>query len=150
MIQWTKDHDNLRSLLKKELEIMRHLIENLQQEEIFILNKDKTSTEALITDRALLITNLNVTRSSRLASIKKLESMKKGFVGNLEELLPVNNEGSWEIVSMLNQIVALLDRINFQGSRNSMLSRFNHYRPMTGKKKKPSVATLCAEEPGEF
>lgn len=146
MIKWTETHTRLQELMKKEIEAMRRLLGNLHQEEMFILQKDKTYWGQLIEERTTLISELSDLRQTREATTEKLESMHNMPHTTLENLLPPDNENSWDVVSLRDQILTLLDRINLQSSRNEMLNHLEAYQPAPKKKAKISIATLPPDD----
>jgi hypothetical protein len=150
--KWTELHTKLQEVMKREIEMMRQLLANLHQEEMFIVRKDKTYWNQLMEERAALISQLSELREYRLSTTANLESMAKISYPNipLEEVLPRNDENSWEILALRDQILALLDRMNLQSSRNEMLVQLElhqaHLEPLPEKKMKISIATLPPEE----
>jgi hypothetical protein len=146
MPQWTNTHTQLQDLMKKEIEAMRKLLENLHQEEVFIVQKDRTYWSRMMEERTGLIADLSELRQSREATTEKLESMEHSHGASLEDLLPPDNENSWDLVSLRDQILALLDRISLQSSRNEMLTHLEAYQPAPQKKTKISIATLPQDD----
>lgn len=146
MIKWTKTHTELQALLKKEIEAMRQLLGNMHQEEVFIVQKDKTYLPQLMNERAKLIAQLTSLRLDRVAATERLESLENHTNSNLEDLLPPNDENSCDILILRDQMLALLDRIHLQSSRNEMLSHLEAYQPAPQKKGKISVATLPPDD----
>lgn len=146
--QWTELHTQLQSLMKKEIDTMRELLGNLHQEEILILQKDMTYWNQLMEERAHLIGQLSDVRQNRISTTESLESMTTSSQPNapLEELLPSDNENSWELLALRDQMFALLDRMNLQCSRNEMLTQLARHQPalqpLSEKKAKISIATL--------
>jgi hypothetical protein len=138
--QWTELHTQLQELMKREIETMRQLLANLHQEEMFIVRKEKTYWNQLMEERGNLIHQLADLRQNRLRTGESLGSNTA-----LEEILPPDNENSWEILALRDQILALLDRMNLQTSRNEMLTQLAHHQeavqPEVQKKGKISLAT---------
>jgi hypothetical protein len=146
MVKWTETHTELQNLMKQEIEAMRNLLGNMHQEEVFILQKNQHYVKELMEERLHLISTLSLIRQNREDATEKLASMVDLPHSNLEELLPPENENSWEIISLRDQIAALLDRINLQSSRNEMLVHLEAYQPAPQKKKKISIATLPTDD----
>jgi hypothetical protein len=152
MDKWTETHTQLQQLMKRERDTMRELLSNFHQEEQLILRKDKTYWNNLMQERALLIGQLSELRQERFIKTETLESMEAVSHPNpvFEELLPVNDENSWEILSLRDQILNLIDRMCLQSSRNDMLVKLQVYesqlQPIQPSKKKITLATLPEED----
>ncbi len=149
--KWTELHTQLQSLMKKEIDTMRELLGNLHQEEILILQKDMTYWNHLMEERAHLIGQLSDVRQNRISTTESLESMTTSQPNvPLEELLPSDNENSWELLALRDQMFALLDRMNLQCSRNEMLTQLSRHQPalqpLPEKKAKISIATLPPDD----
>lgn len=146
MLKWTETHIELQNLMKKEIEAMRRLLGNLHQEEVFILQKNPSLIKDLLEERIRLISDLSLIRQRRESTIEKLSDTTCLPLSNLEELLPTENENSWEMVILRDQILSLLDHIHLQKSRNEMLIHLEAYQPAAKKKKKISIATLSPDD----
>lgn len=147
--KWTNIHIQLHELMKKEMETMRHLLENMHQEEFFILRKEKNHWDQMMEERKELISQLSLLRQNRLLTIETLESMfiPSSMPAPLEELLPPNHDSSWEILLLRDQISSLLERLSLQTSRNHLLTQLDQYtiRQPSTKKNKTSIATMNQE-----
>lgn len=149
--KWTELHTQLQSLMKKEIDMMRELLGNLHQEEMFIIRKDKTCWNQLMEERAHLISELSDLRQNRILTTENLESAAfNAHDAPLEDLLPPDNENSWELLALRDQMLSLLDRMNLQCSRNEMLAQLEKHQsalqPLPEKKAKISIATLPPED----
>lgn len=152
--EWTATHTQLYQLMKKEMETMRHLLENMHQEEFFILKKEKTYWVEMMKERAQLISELSYLRKHRLLTIEILESKLFPSISPIafENLLPVDHDNSWEILILRDQISALLDRLNLQTTRNQLLTQIDEYHMSPDKslsnasKKKTMTTTLPIEK----
>lgn len=149
--EWTKHHTDLQNLLKKEIDTMRQLLGNLHQEEMLIVQKETSYLNQLMEERGHLIEQLSYLRQDRIAATGVLEAVNNSCPNvPLEELLPPDNENSCEVLALRDQMLALLDRMNLQCSRNEMLIHLaNHQpapQPLPAKKAKISIATLPPED----
>ncbi|MGH7889217.1 MAG: hypothetical protein ACRENF_01550 [Thermodesulfobacteriota bacterium] len=139
--KWTQLHTQLLELMKREIEIMRQLLGNLHQEELFILRKEINYWNQLMEERAHLISQLSDLRGGRLSATESLESTHP---------LCDEDENSWEILALRDQILALLDRMNLQASRNEMLTQLAHHQetaqPQMQQKRKISIATQTLDD----
>jgi len=150
--KWTDLHTQLQGLMKREIDTMRELLGNLHQEEILILQKDMSYWNQLMEERAHLIGQLSDVRQNRISTTASLESMAAPSQPNipLEELVPYDNENSWELLALRDQMFALVDRMNLQCSRNEMLTQLAKHQPalqqLPEKKAKISIATLPPED----
>jgi len=149
--EWTPHHTELQNLMKKEIDTMRELLGNLRQEEMLIIQKEMTYWPQLMEERGRLIHQLSHLRQNRISTTETLESLTHSHTNvPLEELLPPDNENSWELLTMRDQMFALLDRMNLQCSRNEMLTQLAHHQTapqlQPEKKAKISIATLPPED----
>ncbi len=110
---------NLNNALKYEIELMRELLSNLHQEELALLENDRHRWGKVMEQRSDHILSLKVIRHTRLKATEELAKLASDQ--GRKELIPVYDEGSCEILSKLDQIFALLDRINLQNCRNDVL-----------------------------
>ncbi|HSW86828.1 MAG TPA: hypothetical protein VLG49_04940 [Rhabdochlamydiaceae bacterium] len=156
---WNEAHDQLKISMQKEIGIMREILGNMHQEELSLLLNDKGSWNHVMQERSQLIERLSYLRAERLEATKKIEDMvdikDKTKEIPLESILPTQDENSCEILSLRDQLMALMERINFQGCRNEILfhqvehqpdipynPQYNQNQPAPAKsKKKASIAT---------
>jgi hypothetical protein len=149
LIEWTETHEYLQRVMKRELETMRQLLDNMNMEEQFILRKETKYWTNMMEERAHLTEQLTTLRQDKAAVTEKLEFLTRRAHAPLEELLPPQDTNSWEILSLRDQMVTLLDRMNLQSSRNEMLLHLVQAPLLTQapeKKKKISIATLPSED----
>ncbi len=149
--EWTPHHTELQNLMKKEIDTMRELLGNLRQEEMLIVQKERTYWPQRMAERGRLIHQLSHLRQNRISTTDTLESLTHSHANvPLEELLPPDNENSWELLALRDQMFALLDRMNLQCSRNEMLTQLAHHQTapqlQPEKKAKISIATLPPED----
>src|SRR5579863_5186365 len=108
--EWTQHHTDLQNLLKKEIDAMRQLLGNLHQEEMLILQKETAYWNQLMEERGHLIEHLSHLRQDRMYTTGILEAMNNAHPNvPLEQLVPPDNENSWELLAQRDQILALLD-----------------------------------------
>lgn len=143
-------HFSLNSALKNEIELMRELLANLHQEELALLENDKHRWAQVMEERSDHIVNLKEIRHQRICATEDL-SRHTTFVEK-GEILPVQDERSCEIFSKLDQLLALLERINLQNCRNDVLFdqskqkqdlplQCTYPHPLHREKRKTKVAT---------
>ena len=148
-MEWTETHDYLQLVMKRELETMRQLLDNMNLEEQFILRKEKKYWSSMMEERTQLIEQLSMIRQDRLIATEKLAILTQHTNALLEALLPEQDTNSWEILSLRDQMATLLDRMNLQTSRNEMLLHLvQTSTPVQApqSKKKISIATLPSED----
>jgi len=126
---WEGANRFLYLAFKKEIEIMRELLANLHEEELSLLEQNLTSWHQVIGDRSDLVVQLMDQRKTRIEATKALESVAKKLS---KELLPPQEETSCEILSQIDQLIALIDRTNLQNCRNEIL-----FKEAKGKKEVP-------------
>lgn len=142
-MEWTETHNYLQLVMKRELETMRQLLDNMNLEEQFILKKEKKYWRSMLEERTNLIKELEKIRQDRRIAMEKLEMLTRRSNVPLEELLPSQDTNSWEVLSLRDQMVTLLERMNLQTSRNEMLAHLVQTPQLAPQsKKKISIATL--------
>lgn len=143
-IRWTETHDYLQLVMKRELETLRQLLDNLHLEEQFILKGEKKYWFSMLEERTHLKKQLDLLHQDKHYVTKKLETLTQQANAALESLLPAQDTNSWEILSMRDQMHTLLERMNLQKSRNEMLTNLVPQQ-VHKEKKKISIATLPEE-----
>lgn len=156
---WNETHDQLKVAMQKEIGIMREILGNMHQEEMSLLINDRASWNHVMQERSHLIERLSYLRVERLEATKKIEEMispnDKTKKITLEDMLPTEDENSCEILSLRDQLMALMERINFQSCHNEALyhqvehhldlsyhPQYNQIQAASPKaKKKSSIAT---------
>jgi hypothetical protein len=148
-MEWTKTHDYLQLVMKRELETMRQLLDNINLEEQFILRKEQKYWSSMMQERNQLIESLCLIRQNKMIIMEKLESLARHASATLEDLLPSQDTNSWEILLLRDQIATLLGRMNLQTSRNAMLLHLAKAPALIAapqRKKKISIATLPSDD----
>lgn len=116
---WEKVYFCLNDALKIEIELMRELLSNLHQEELALLENDKHRWAAVMGERSDHVLNLKEIRRKRIQATEELAKLSASL--GKKEILPLHEEASCEILSKLDQVFALLERINLQNCRNDAL-----------------------------
>lgn len=112
-------HLQLQQVMKKEIGTMREILANMHQEELSLLLGDKASLYQVMDERSKLLGFLSSLRLNRLEMSKKLQAFDDH---HLDEII-------WsETLSLRDQIMALVERMNMQHSRNAFVEKQNHYR----------------------
>lgn len=119
--QWKEFHDRLEKSLKQEIGVMREMLANMRQEEASLLAGDKTSWNQIMIARSSLLVCLYELRSQRFHATEILETLAKNAKRPFEELLCRADEDACEILSMREQLTALMEKMNQQNMRNSSL-----------------------------
>ena len=164
-ILWRQAHDTLKISMQNEIGIMREILANMHQEELSLQMYDKDSWTLVMKERSELIEQLGDLRSKRIQASKNLEDLasngKKGREIALEQMLPIEDENTCEILTLRDQIMALIERMNFQNSRNQILFHEVEHQfdkkhgtypalsqaPQQKPKRKTSVATYPDKSP---
>lgn len=112
-------HKELQQTLQKEVGMMRELLANMHQEELSLILNDQGSLSQLLHERTLLVERLSSLRSLRLQTVEKIEKI----TGNqsTEQMFPLQEESSMEILSLRDQLMALTEQMNRQKSQNQYL-----------------------------
>lgn len=123
---WNESHETLRNSLQKEIHLMREILANMHEEELSLLLNDKGSWNQVMQNRFNLIERLSVLRQDRILATQKVESLAKSLTNTplplpLEKILPMDDVTSCEILSLRDQLFALIERMNKQNGRNDYL-----------------------------
>ena len=148
--EWGPTHDQLRDSMQKEITVLRELLANLFQEEIFLSQKNSKGIYLIQEDRSNLLKTLSSLRKKRLILTKKIKELfittrsKKKL--DLEHLLPPEHENTSQVLSLRDQMRALFEKMNTQKMRNHHLHHEWAYikeAPSPApKKKKSAIATF--------
>lgn len=158
MNPWNETHLRLQEAMKREIETMREILSNMKQEEHFLTIRDKHAWGSVMEERAQLLSRLTDLQNDKQTLAATLQQMvlphgrKELFT--LEEILPRDDENRSETLSLRDQILALIDRMNLQSSRNAMLLELSKYREKypalpyekPEKKAKISLATMPEDD----
>lgn len=117
--KWDKTQLELNAILKKEIELMREVLANLHEEELSLLERDLKKWATIMDTRSELVMQLLSLRQKKTVTITTLE--KLALLLSKKEILPAQEESSCEILSQLDQLLALLERTNLQNCRNDAL-----------------------------
>ncbi|NGX26594.1 MAG: hypothetical protein K940chlam6_00519 [Chlamydiae bacterium] len=117
--KWERAHKALNTALKKEIHLMREVLASLHQEELALLEIDHARWAKIMNHRSDLIVVLKNQRSARMDATVELTKCTVQL--EKKEMLPHDEESSCEILTKLDQLMALLDRINLQNCRNDAL-----------------------------
>lgn len=135
---WNQLHDEIKVNLQKEVYLMRELLANLHQEIL-----DKEHSIQIMQQRQSLLERLNQARELRLMATQKLETLidpsNKDL--KLEQIMPLDDEQTTEVLSLNDQLGALTKKMNQQNMDNqSSLKQELRLKPKTSKKK-TAIAT---------
>ncbi len=132
MTAWNETHLQLQDAMKKEIETMREILGKMKEEEHFLVHKDKAAWHYTIEERNQLLSRLTEVQKQEQKLASSLQQMILPQSGRelhpLEEILPRDDENRSETLSLRDQILALIDRMNLQSSRNEMLLELAKYR----------------------
>ncbi len=147
---WSPAHEKLRESMQQEVSVLRELLANLFQEEVFLSQKDPKRIYLIQEDRTALLKILGALRKERLITTKEIKTLfqavSSGKKLQLEELLPQDDENSAQVISLRDQMHSLLEKMNDQKERNHHLHHEWTYlknQPLPlPKKKKSAIATF--------
>lgn len=117
--KWTCAHVELNFCLEKEIHLMREILANLHEEELSLLESDFTRFHAILAERSEYIVKIRDQRKKRMDSTAAL--VKVAVEQQQRELLPTEEASSCEVLTKLDQLIALSERINLQNCRNNAL-----------------------------
>ncbi len=149
---WHMLHGCLRDNLEKEIRLTRELLSNMHQEEVSLMLHDQGTLNQVLQQRHPMLERLSFLRLERLETTQKIEKIAANGdkAPSLEEILPLGEEISTEILSLSDQLMALTERMNRQHTQNQRLtkqgdvSRYSQPMPAAESrpKRKASVATI--------
>ncbi len=119
--KWKDIHEQLQSSMKQEIRAMREMLANMQQEEACLLDGDKKRWNQIMIERSALLEHLYELRSLRFHKTEQLEHLAKDAALPENTLFNAEDEENCEILSMSDQLTALLERMNRQNLRNRSL-----------------------------
>jgi hypothetical protein len=122
---WGVAFEQLKALLQKEVALMREMLANFHQEEFSLLMNEKETWVRVIEQRSDMVVTLIGLRHERTLATKALqelakEKLKKTSI-SFQELFAQEDIISGEILSLLDQILALVQKLNQQNCRNDFL-----------------------------
>ncbi len=121
--------DDIKILMQKEIILMREVLANMHQEEESLKRNDHSLWANVISQRCEILALLSPIREERILASKLIEY-----------------SDDCDILSLRDQIMALIERINMQNHMNEQLYKVA-FRPQSAlqpeplKKKKSSIAT---------
>jgi hypothetical protein len=142
---WNALHTQLQQTLQKEVSMMRELLANMHQEELSLLLNDHGTLSQLLHERTLLVDRLSSLRTTRLNTAEKIEKITG--TQSPEQMFPLEEESSMEILSLRDQLMALTEQMNRQKNQNQYLTdhpaeaKLAAPQNATRAKRKASVAT---------
>lgn len=102
----------VQTSLEKEVDLLREVLSNMIQEESSLLSGNKAAWQELMQNRFHLMQQLKVFRNTSQEHLVGLKNFE----------LPCN------ITLLLDQLIALFNKINYQHTRNHMLAEnFQHF-----------------------
>lgn len=154
---WNLLHLKLKSNMQQELSITRDLLGNMHQEELSLIIQDQPSWNRVMIHRSQMLERLKTLRLQRLETTQEIVKTLglKDANCDLEKLLPLNEEISYEIFNIRDQLIALTERMNHQQNLNHHLIENNHSmmsqaqrQPLTQKNSKAGVTTCTIKRGG--
>ena len=144
--------EDLKIALEREIFLLREILTNMLHEEAALLLGNFEGRKQILHLRAYLLSRLNELRTIRIGAVNAIESE---FNKKMDEILSGTTEDFSDILSIGDQLAALLQKLNSQNHRNQQLLRqvgpqyelpFFHYPAQEKKKKKSSIATCPKNE----
>ena len=135
---WNQLHDEIKVNLQKEVYLMRELLANLHQEVL-----DKEHSMQIMQQRQSLLERLNQARELRLVATQKLETLINPSSKDLklEQIMPLDDEQTTEVLSLNDQLGALTKKMNQQNMDNqNNLKQERRLKPKPPRKK-TAIAT---------
>lgn len=134
---WNQLHEEIKINLQKEVYLMRELLANLHQEIL-----DKEHSIQIMQQRQSLLERLNQARELRLAATQKLETLIDPSSKDLklEQIMPLDDEQTTEVLSLNDQLGALTKKMNQQNIDNQSSLKQGRLKPKNPKKK-TAIAT---------
>lgn len=122
-----KLQEELTSYMKKEIGLMREVLANMHQEEVALVMFDRKSLNQTLQERFPLVQRLSSLRLSRLETTHIIENLLSPSSTRkklpIEQILPEHQQESCELLYLTEQIVALVERMNVQSTKNESLMK---------------------------
>lgn len=156
---WGQAYEQLKDSLQKEVALMREVLANFHQEEFSLLMNEKEKWAVVMEQRSDMIVALALLRRTRIQATQMLQELAKDKLKkpqiSYQELFAQEDIIGSEILSLLDQVLALIQKLNLQNCRNDFLFyevKNAHELPLhcpypppapavQAKRKKTSVAT---------
>lgn len=116
-----KFHAQLEISMKQEIGAMREMLANMRQEEVCLLAGDQEAWNKIMMERSSLLERLYELRSVRVIATEQLENWAKAEAIPIENIFCTDDASSCEILSMREQLTALIEKMNQQNVRNLTL-----------------------------
>lgn len=160
---WGPAYEQLKDSLQKEVALMREMLANFHQEEFSLLMNEKEKWATVMEERSDMVVTLANLRRARIEATKILQDLAKDKLKkpqiSYKELFAQEDIVGGEILSLLDQILALVQKLNLQNCRNDFLFyevKNAHELPlhcpypppapaMQAKRKKTTVATYPSQ-----
>jgi len=117
--------EELKNALQREISLMREILSNLHEEELALLSRDLKGWDRVMANRSDMVAELHLLRIKRLEATAVLQGKapetKPLSEIPLDQLIPLEDESSCELFTLLDQLIALMDRLNLQNCRNDQL-----------------------------
>ncbi|NGX45252.1 MAG: hypothetical protein K940chlam2_00397 [Chlamydiae bacterium] len=114
--------ENLKKTLQLEISLMRELLSNLHEEELALMSSNRQDWDQVMKRRSDMVLNLQELRiQRRVATGEVLDRGESPLDVPLEQLIDPDDEDSCELTSLLDQLLALIERLNLQNCRNDQL-----------------------------
>lgn len=125
MTTLTFEKSSLRDALAREASVLRELLDNMHEEQEAILRGDAETLKLVMTHREPLMAALFECRTKRLRAIQNMP-FARSLDGNLsdemvETLATDGCPTSCEILSLRDEILAIIERVKMQNERNRYL-----------------------------
>lgn len=120
---WHELHEILKEDLQREVLFTRELLSNMHQEEVSLMLQDKGTLNLVLEQQFHLFERLSALRLHRQEITSKIEKIvvNRKKKPSVEELLPVSEDISTEILSLSDQLVSLTQKVQTQRSYNQRL-----------------------------
>lgn len=115
---WFQAKENLKKSMQEEISTMREILSNILQEEVALLDHNKTCWKDLMQSRFYMVEKVKFVRKDRIEATQKLISLSDEKTFNN---VIMDSEEGCEISFLLDQLIALSDKINYQNIRNQVL-----------------------------
>lgn len=117
--KWERAHIELNTSLEREIHLMREILASLHQEELALLESDFRRFDQIMSERSDFVMKIGKQRQERMDSTACLT--KIAVQQQRVEILPAEEASSCDVLTKLDQLIALSERINLQNCRNDAL-----------------------------
>jgi flagellar biosynthesis/type III secretory pathway chaperone len=122
-VQIAEKQDELAKIMYREVSILREILGNMREEQHTLLNNKADHLKSVLEQREQLLHNMVSARNQRTGKVHEIatltDKLQEGDL--LSVVLDPADPSSLELLSLRDQLLALLGQLNDQNTRNNYL-----------------------------